>query len=335
MTKSFVLMAALPPTLGHTDLIRFAKNLTGDALVIVVTRGEEPYIDERVQALQEHFANDGGVTVDHLHLENIFAEGNPYWADMLREYGFRKGDYLVASEAWGEEIAQMLEGEFFPYDVDREIRYTKATAIRNDLGGSWGWIIPEFQRLLQKRIVIFGAESTGKTTLMRALRDSTANSVGVFEYARPLLEMREGDLDVKKMMAIWRGQKALQATVAEMTPVPRTVFLDTDLWTTAGYWQFWQPETVPSGLLEDAKALTADLYILVRSNIPFEKDPIRYGGDEREQTDDYWRGVLEANGLPFVEIPANELKGRLEKIHGVVDKLLEGGLTYERQDLDQ
>lgn len=332
MVKSFILMAALPPTLGHADLIRFAANLADETLALIVSRGEEPYIQERVEALQEHFQHHPKVTIGHLHLESVYAEGNPYWAEKLAEAGFQKGDYLVASELWGEEIALMLEGEFFPYDINREIRYTKATAIREDSLGSWNWIIPEFQRKLQKRIVIFGAESIGKSTFTKALRELNPGTAAAFEYARPLLEIRAGELDVPKMLAIWRGQKALQATVAEMTPVPRAVFLDTDLWSTLGYWQFWQPETIPAGLVEDANATKADLYVLLRSNIPFEEDPIRYGGDRREQTDDYWRNVLEANSLPYVEITANELPERLAEFQARYRELIATELSYERQD---
>lgn len=335
MPRAFVLMAALPPTLGHADLIRFAARLSGQAKVLLVTRGEEPYRLERLEALREHFSTDAGIVLDEIHLDGLTAEGNPYWAEMLRSNGFQPGDFLVTSEAWGEEIAQMLDGEFFPYDIDREIRYTKATAIRNDLDASWEWIIPEFQGRLQKRIVVFGAESTGKSTLVRELRNFYPNSVGLFEYARPLLEMREGELDEKKMLAIWRGQRALQDATADFTPVPRTIFLDTDLYSTLGYWQFWNPETIPAGLEEDAIRLKADLYILVGSNIPFEADPIRLGGDRREQPDDYWRGVLKANGLPFVELQSNSIRARVNEAQKAIADLLANRLSYERQDLDQ
>jgi NadR type nicotinamide-nucleotide adenylyltransferase len=328
-------MAALPPTLGHADLIRFAGRLSGQATVLLVTRGQEPYRRERVAALQEHFALTSGIAIEELHLEGLTAEGNSYWADILCAHGFQPGDYLVASEAWGEEIAEALGGEFFPYDLAREVRYTKATAIRNDLDASWEWIIPEFQKRMQKRIVIFGAESTGKTTLMRELRNLYPASVGLFEYARPLLEVRSGALDEKKMLAIWRGQRALQEATDEFTPVPRTVFLDTDLYTTLGYWQFWSPATVPEGLAEDAKLLKADLYLFVTSAIPFEADPIRLGGDRREQPDTYWRGVLEEHNLPYVEITANNIRARLIEAQKAINPLLAHSLSYERQDLDQ
>lgn len=334
MPRAFVLMAALPPTLGHADLIRFAAQLSGEATVLLVTRGEEPYRFERVEALREHFGATS-IQIDEIHLDGLTAEDNSYWADMLKDRGFEPGDFLATSELWGEEIAQMLDGEFFPYDIDREIRYTKATAIRTELDTGWERIIPEFQRKLQKRIVIFGAESTGKSTLTEELRNFYPNSLSLFEYARPLLELREGELDEKKMLAIWRGQRALQDATAEFTPVPRTIFLDTDLYSTLGYWQFWNPETIPAGLEDDALRLKADLYILVNSNIPFEEDPIRYGGDRREQDDDYWRGVLEANNLPFVEITSSNLRARVNEAQKAIADLLANRLSYERQDLDQ
>lgn len=332
MTQSFVLMAALPPTLGHVDLVNFARELTHDAKVILVTRGDEPYQDERYEAFCEHFAHVQDVKFLRLHLAGEYAEGNPYWAQVLTDHGFVAGDILVASEDWGAEIAQTLDGQFFPYDIAREIRYTKATNIREDIEKNWAWIMPEFQLKLQKRIVIFGAESIGKTTIAKELRANTSDSVFVFEYARPYLEVTAGELDVPKMLGIWRGQKALQETVSQMTPVPRVVFLDTDLYSTLGYWQFWDPATIPTGLEEDARALQADLYVLLNSNIPFEEDPIRYGGDEREQTDAYWRGVLEANGLPFVEIEENSVEARMKHIELVLTDVIPSRIDFTRKD---
>lgn len=332
MTKSFVLMAAMPPTLGHIDLINFARNLTEDARIILVTRGDEPYQKERREALQEHFQHDDAVEILELHLANLEAEGNPYWADILRSYGFKPADILVASEDWGGEIAEMLQGKFFPYDLAREIRYTKATAIREDIETNWEWIIPEFQLKLQKKIVIFGAESTGKTTLTKALRERFTNAVSVFEYARPYLELTPGELDIPKMLGIWRGQKALQDTVSRMMPIPRVVILDTDLYSTLGYWQFWDPATIPAGLEKDAAAMKADLYLLTNSNIPFEADPIRYGGDKREKTDDYWRAVLEANRLPYVELIDNDLAKRIEASVEAMREVIPTRVDHTRLD---
>lgn len=332
MTRSFILMAAMPPTIGHVDLINFAHNLTGDARVILVTRGDEPYQQERFEALVEHFQHNAGVELLQLHQDGLEAEGDDYWGEVLRDYGFQEGDILVASEDWGAVIAEMLHGEFFPYDMNREIRYTKATAIRDDIEKNWAWIIPEFQRRLQKRIVVFGAESTGKSTLAQNLKKAFKDSVTVFEYARPYLELTPGELDVQKMLGIWRGQKALQETVSQMNPTPRVVFLDTDLYTTLGYWQFWDPASVPAGLEEDAELMKADLYIFLNSSIPFQPDPIRLGGDKREQNDAYWRGVLEANNLPYIEIVTDGVNARVIEARNLIRDFLPKAVDHVRLD---
>lgn len=331
MPNAYILMAALPPTQGHIDLINFAKHLGSHTTVLMVTRGSEPYQEERLEALRERFTQEPRVTVTPLHRDGLEAEGNPYWAAVLRAHGFAEGDYLVASETWGEEIAAMLDGFFHPYDLDREIRYTRATNIREDIVAHWEWLIPEFQRKLQKRIVIFGAESTGKSTLTKALAAATPNSVAVFEYARPLLEI-DPALTVESMTAIWRGQKALQLAVSEMSPVPRVVFLDTDLYSTLGYWEFWEPPTIPEGLSLDAKELMADFYIQTNSNIPFEVDPIRYGGTEREQSDDYWEAVLQRYGAPYAKLEATEPEARLHEALGLLEAIIPTSIDHVRLD---
>jgi len=329
MATSFVLLSAMPPTLGHADLINFAAALGDSTKVVHVLREGEPYRQERLQSLRDRFAGDPSVEVLPLEIpawDEAVGETNLEWADFLRSKGFEPGDLLVVSEPWGAEIAGYLGGEFFPYDMERTIRYTKATGIRENLADNWGWVIPEFQRLIQKRIVIFGAESTGKSTLARAIRDALKNTIAVPEYARGYLENTPGELNDPKMRGIWRGQKALQQGLQAMDPVPQAVILDTDLYSTLGYWEFWSPETVPAGLKEDADELRADLYLFLDSSIPFETDPIRYGGDHREQSDDYWRSVLRAHELPFVELSKSTVQGRLsealEAIDGIVPRVI-------------
>ena len=64
MTRSFVLMAALPPTQGHTDLIRFAKNLSGDALVVVDSLESLPGgVARRVFGAARNIEDGGSLTV--------------------------------------------------------------------------------------------------------------------------------------------------------------------------------------------------------------------------------------------------------------------------------
>ncbi|MCL1837792.1 MAG: hypothetical protein FWG47_00530 [Propionibacteriaceae bacterium] len=58
MLNVIVLMTALLPTTGHADLIKFAANLPGtEVWVLINTRSFEPIgHDERLNAFREHFA---------------------------------------------------------------------------------------------------------------------------------------------------------------------------------------------------------------------------------------------------------------------------------------
>ena len=158
-------------------------------------------------------------------------------------------------------------------------------------------------------ITIFGAESTGKTTLSRKLA-VTLGGEWLYEFARPYLELTRAPITPSSMTAIWRGQQVLQ-TMRE-GPI---VVQDTDLFSTVGYWQFPHWHDVlgdcPGQLIRDAKQLQSDLYLITPSNIPFEPDPLRYGGDAREGADEYWVAVCEQYQLPYIVLSASDPAARV------------------------
>jgi HTH-type transcriptional repressor of NAD biosynthesis genes len=246
--------------------------------------------------------------------QNPEAEGFwDMWVDIMTSYGAQPGDYYVTSEPYGKTMAEKMNGIFMPYDPERKLYYTKATQIRNQMKEYFHDILPEFQHVLRTNVVIFGAESTGKTTLSEKLSDAV-NGHWLFEWARPYLEIAGPDIHKESMEAIWKGQRALQDHSKYLYDKPFAIF-DTDLFSTVGYWEqpHWTESLgpVPEELVNDALARKADLYIITRSNIPFEKDPIRYGGDRRESPDDFWIGIAEKYGLNYVVLDEVDLADRI------------------------
>jgi nicotinamide riboside kinase len=160
-------------------------------------------------------------------------------------------------------------------------------------------------------VTIFGAESTGKSRLTGNLRFHhlteknrdlwDENELKLFpechtlpEYARSYLENTENVITEKSMTAIWKGQAALQRMPFLDHPV---IIQDTDLFSTVGYWEHMrypisrQGLNPPEALYDDARALKSDLYLLTPSNVDFEPDPLRYGGDHREIPDLHWANL--------------------------------------------
>lgn len=331
---AYVLMTAMPPTWGHLDLIRFAAQLSGQVVVIVCTQPGEPYPRERVEAINDTTRSLGVVRVAHVHRtlpqEPEGHEGFwDLWAEILHSEGFEAGDYIVASETYGQTLAAHVDGRFMPYDLDRQIRYTKATDVRYDPVAYWDDMLPQFRRLFQKRVTLFGAESTGKTTTTREL----ARHYGarwIFEWWRPYAELVGPEVTVEKMHACWHGQSALQDAVGDGYD-GRILFQDTDLFSTVGYWEMWQPESMPAGLLAAARARKSDLYLILSSDIPFAADPLRLGGDRRETTDQYWIDLCVREGLPYAVVSEVGYERELEALE-ILDKAIpEPVLSYQRE----
>lgn len=324
---AWVLLAALPPTKGHGNLIRFAKGIASSVKVIVCTQPDEPFVQERIEAITT-FSRGIGVDVDFL-LAPIQQEPNgdnddAYWAlwkGILDQRFFRAGDYIVASEHYGAKLAEVMDGRFMPYDIAREIQYTKASNVRADPFGNFSTVLPEFQHNLRMRVTIFGAECTGKTTLSKDLAARSGETLWLPEWARPYLEEVGGGVTTAKMERIATGQWALQAQANYLARDLPLIVQDTDLYSTLGYWEMFSPNTVRQILPHEAKTLESDLYIITPSNIPFEPEALHFGGDVRESPDEYWINLCEREGLHYAVLNESDPALRVNEAEDLIAAL--------------
>ena len=317
MREAFVLMTALPPTVGHLELIKFASALMSNGsvyyrdynvTVLVCTQPGEPFPEERFFSLQEAVSTAGltNVRISHFHQTMPQEPGSDapafwrQWRTVLDQYGYLPGDYLVSSEKYGVEMAEQLQGVFMPFDIERRIEPTKATSIRKDPCFYFRDILPEFRPFLRKTITFFGAESVGKTTASYAVA-ALDRDRWLHEWARPYLEAVGPHVTTEKMHRIHEGQRALQI-YGQRDTTSEFVIQDTDLFSTVGYWEMWDKASMPEELLTDARKLQSDLYVILSSDIPFKDDPLRYGGTHRETSDQYWIDLCERENLPYIVI---------------------------------
>ncbi len=312
MSNAVVLMTALVPTVGHKYLIDFAKNLaSGTVHVIVGTMDCEPVEGHlRYNAIKNTYANNRSVVVHHLH-RDVPQDPSEHpdfwnlWRDIVREFvDVKPDDYFVASELYGMDMAHVLGCKFMPCNRYRETVPVKGTDVRHDLMDSFEFILPEFQKHIRKTVTVFGAESCGKTTMTRALAREL-NGHFVPEWAREYLETVGAEVTDERMLAIVHGQAALQKTARNDLFNKPFIFQDTDLFSTVGYYKLWGGGADHDvDLCEHlAKRLKSDLYIVMNDGIPFEPDPLRYGGDVRESKTQYWIDLLEEYNLPYYVVP--------------------------------
>ncbi|MDG1571728.1 DUF4301 family protein [Robiginitalea sp. M366] len=172
------------------------------------------------------------------------------------------------------------------------------------------------------KVVLFGPESTGKTTLAARLAEHY-QTLWVPEYAREYLQEkwdRTGKTcENHDLIPIARGQIRLENEAA--TRAERLLICDTDLLETKVYSETYYGGFCDPLLEEYALKNTYDLYFLTDIDVPWEADDLRDRPHQREEMFAYFKGALEHANRRFV-ILRGSLEQRLEKAISHIDNLL-------------
>lgn len=331
-----IVMTALPPTYGHKALIDFAYSFLngvdrGTLYVMVNSRSFEPLSgDIRVNALKEEFAEfrKTDLNIRFIHCAKDDVPQNPsehpdfwnYWKNLVQlETGCPYFDFVFASETYGIELAKVLEAEFIPFDMKRKTVCTKGEFVRNNPKKYFEDMLPAIQKYYRPTVTIFGQESVGKSTMTKTLfsdYDPIFNVTRVTEWARDYLEQTGSEVTEHKMSRIVTGQYAIQELAHKQTK-SHFIIQDTDLLSTLGYYRFWN-KTSPHTLENMCNITKSDLYIVMNDKIPFEPDPLRYGGDKRETTKQFWIDLLEEFGCRYYVVKETDKEKQLAEIENVL-----------------
>ncbi|EDP98475.1 ATP-binding protein [Kordia algicida OT-1] len=170
------------------------------------------------------------------------------------------------------------------------------------------------------KIVIFGPESTGKTTLAKQLA-AHYNATFVPEYSRILAEEKQqkGEkLTSEDVIPIAKGQLRLECQAPKNT----MLICDTDILETLTYARIYYPEFKSETLKKYVAKNTANLYFLTYIDTPWEADGIRDLPHKREEAFLQFQQTLKTYNQPYVLLKGNE-QTRLQTAITHINKLLE------------
>ena len=172
------------------------------------------------------------------------------------------------------------------------------------------------------KIVLFGPESTGKTTLSNQLA-RYYNSVWVPEYAREYLQNKWNNerktCEPKDLLPIAKGQMKLENKLAKKTDT--VLICDTDLLETKVYSEAYYLGSCNPILEKYALENTYDLYFLTYIDTPWEADDLRDKPNERERMFKAFEDTLIKYNKPYVLLKGSK-KERLELAVKHIDKIL-------------
>ncbi|MEX0275180.1 MAG: AAA family ATPase [Flavobacteriaceae bacterium] len=172
------------------------------------------------------------------------------------------------------------------------------------------------------KVVLFGPESTGKTTLSQQLARHY-NTVWVPEYARQYLQDKWNNerrtCESHDLLPIAEGQIQLEN---ELTPKATDVLIcDTDLLETKVYSEAYYLGYCDPLLEKYALRNTYDLYFLTYIDVPWEKDDLRDKPLERREMFQQFEDTLIRYDRNFVILKGDK-KTRLKTAVAHIDKLL-------------
>jgi len=172
------------------------------------------------------------------------------------------------------------------------------------------------------KVVLFGPESTGKTTLSKQLARHY-NTVWAPEYAREYLQKKWNNerktCEADDLVPIAIGQMKLENKLVKKAD--RVLICDTDLLETKVYSEEYYGGFVDPILDKAAKNNIYDLYLLTFIDTPWEEDDLRDRPGLRREMFNAFENALKKYNRPYILLDGNK-ETRLQNAVKAIDKLI-------------
>ncbi|WP_245769261.1 AAA family ATPase [Streptomyces indicus] len=335
-----------PPHAGHHHLVREAAARCERLTVLVCAASVESVpLDERLAWMREVHPDVRVIgAVDDIPMDlndpDVWAAHMAVFRGAVPE----RVDAVFTSEAYGDELARRFGARHVCVDAERSRFPVSGTAVRKDPVGNWEFLAEPVRAALARRVVVLGAESTGTTTMARALTEHYRARGGVWastrcvdEYGREYSEQKLAALRAERPDADWgevtfsseefpviaREQRRREDAAARTgSPV---LFCDTDAFaTTIWHERYMGGRPYPA----EPEPAGQHLWLLTdHEGVAFEDDGLREGEELRPWMTGRFRAELARTGRDFRVLTGAHDK-RLADAVAAVDALLGAGWQF-------
>ncbi|QOD59554.1 ATP-binding protein [Polaribacter haliotis] len=172
------------------------------------------------------------------------------------------------------------------------------------------------------KVVLFGPESSGKTTLSRHLARHY-NTVWAPEFAREYLQNKWNNerktCEKDDLLPIAIGQMELENSLAKKAD--KILICDTDLLETKVYSEEFYGGFVDDKLNEAANKNEYDLYLLTYIDTPWEEDDLRDRPEQRLEMFNAFENALKTHNKNYILLKGDK-ETRLKNATKAIDKIL-------------
>ncbi|MGW0177324.1 AAA family ATPase [Rhodococcus sp. NPDC003322] len=341
-----------PPHVGHRHLVRSAAAVADRVTVLVMASAAESIpLADRVSWMRETHRADTGVAVTgvacdapmDLESETVWAAQVACMKAAVRRVTDVPVDAVVSSEKYGDELAARMGATHVCVDPGRVAHPVSGTACRAELAGHWDDLAVATRTGLTTRVVFLGAESTGTTTVSRAVAHHYRDRGGVWERTRwvpeygrqatvdrlDALRCRRPDAEVDDI--VWTGAD-FAAIAARQTQLEEraaragspVLICDTDAFATTVWERRYLGAAHGHAVAPDRRAL----YLLTdHVGVPFVQDGIRDGEHLRADMTGWFEDALTGSERSWVLLTGT-LEERVALAVRVVDQALRLNSTF-------
>lgn len=309
----------LPPHHGHKYLIETARSQVEHLTVMLCDKPEYGLDGELRASWLNEIHPDCEIVLIH---DEIDDDDSSLWAENTKRVLGMSPDVVFTSEDYGEPYAKFLGCDHVLVDRERLTIPCSGTQVRDDPLGNLDFLEPCVRAHYIKRVCVLGAESTGTTTLAKALAEHYRTN-WVPEYGREywIRKMEQGDLehwDESEFIHIAEEQARREDLAAR--EANKLLVCDTDAFATSVWFERYMNHR--SDLVEAmGKDRHYDVTFLTGDEIPFEQDGFRDGEHIRHWLHQRFIERLDEAGRPFILLRGDH-ETRLIKASQAVDRLV-------------
>jgi NadR type nicotinamide-nucleotide adenylyltransferase len=172
------------------------------------------------------------------------------------------------------------------------------------------------------KVVLYGPESTGKTTLAKQLA-AHYKTLWVPEYMREYLQKKWNSekklVEKEDLIPIAKGQ--LQLEKKALQKVENLLICDTNLLELKVYSEYYYDGFCPSEIKTEATKDNYSIYLLTYVDTPWEPDILRDRPNNREEMFRIFEAELKKQNFPY-KILKGDKEERFENAVKIIDKLL-------------
>lgn len=326
MTLGFVVGKFYPPHRGHKHLIETARRQVDRLVVLLPHHPTQTIPGELRKAWLEEIHPDCEIHLVPDELEDDCEA----WAKFTIAHLGRAPDVVFSSEDYGPRFAALMNCRHVMVDRDRAAVPISARTIRARPLEHLDFLEPCVRAYYVKRVVVIGAESTGKTTLAQTLaREFNTNWVA--EYGREHWERKVSGLKMTDPLPSWSRDEFVHIATEQQKrensaarSANKILFCDTNATATGTWFERYYHHRD-----EEVDAIGAadkvDLYLLTTPQVAFVQDGFRDGEKIRQWMHDRFVEVLSKTAAPVRIIDGESYEARTQMAREAVRELLLSG----------